>query len=30
MRYWGSGFMMLHIPEQAPVFMDYREMSRKP
>ena len=22
----GGGFMMLHIPEQAPVFMDYREM----
>ena len=25
-RHWGGGFMMLHIPEQAPVFMDYREM----
>ena len=22
----GGGFMMLHIPKQAPVFMDYREM----
>ena len=22
----GGGFMMLHIPEQAPVFLDYREM----